>query len=63
MALDWSQLCILPARQSYIRQYGKMTSGPEKAFSVLALVLVLASVSAKRAETITQSLCVIRTKL
>jgi hypothetical protein len=26
MALDWSQLCILPARQSYIRQYGKMAS-------------------------------------
>jgi hypothetical protein len=35
MALDWSQLCILPARQSYIRQYGKMASGPEKAFCVL----------------------------
>jgi hypothetical protein len=34
--LDWSQLCILPARQSYIRHYGKMASGPEKAFSVLA---------------------------
>jgi hypothetical protein len=26
MALDWSQLRILPARQSYIRQYGKMAS-------------------------------------
>jgi hypothetical protein len=36
VALDWSQLCILPARQSYIRQYGKMASGPEKEFSVLA---------------------------
>jgi hypothetical protein len=36
MALDWSQLCILPARQSYSRQYGKMASGPEKAFCVLA---------------------------
>jgi hypothetical protein len=32
--LDWSQLCILPAQQSYIRQYGKMASGLEKAFSV-----------------------------
>jgi hypothetical protein len=28
---------ILPARQSYIRQYGKVASGPEKAFCVLAL--------------------------
>jgi hypothetical protein len=26
MALDWSQLWILPARQSYIRQYSKMAS-------------------------------------
>jgi hypothetical protein len=24
LALGWSQLCILPARQSYIRQYGKI---------------------------------------
>jgi hypothetical protein len=24
LALDLSQLCILPARQSYIRQYGKI---------------------------------------
>jgi hypothetical protein len=63
MALDWIQLCILPARQSYIRQYGNMTSGPEKAFSVLALVLVLPFVSAERAETITQYWCVIRTNL
>jgi hypothetical protein len=29
-------MCILPARQSYIHQYGKMASGPEKTFSVLA---------------------------
>jgi hypothetical protein len=29
-------MCILPARQSYIRQYRKMASSPEKAFSVLA---------------------------
>jgi hypothetical protein len=36
MALDWNQLRILPARQSYIRQYGKMASGTEKAFCVLA---------------------------
>jgi hypothetical protein len=28
MALDLSQLCILSARQSYIRQYGKMASIP-----------------------------------
>jgi hypothetical protein len=35
MALDWSQLCILSARQSYIRQYGKMASGREEAFYVL----------------------------
>jgi hypothetical protein len=35
-AVDWSQLCVLPARQSYIRQYGKMVSGQEKVFSVLA---------------------------
>jgi hypothetical protein len=38
MALDWSHLCILPARQSYNSQYGKMASRPEKAFLVLALV-------------------------
>jgi hypothetical protein len=38
MALHWSQLYILPARQSYILQYGKMASGPEKAFSVLAVL-------------------------
>jgi hypothetical protein len=25
MALDWSQLCILHARQSYILQYGKIS--------------------------------------
>jgi hypothetical protein len=36
LALDWNQLCILPARQSYIRQYGKMASRPEKAFSALS---------------------------
>jgi hypothetical protein len=35
-AVDWSQLCVLPARQSYIHQYGKMASGQEKVFSVLA---------------------------
>jgi hypothetical protein len=35
MALDWSHLRILPARQSCILQYGKMASGPKKAFSVL----------------------------
>lgn len=28
VARDWSQLCILSARHSYIRQYGKMASGP-----------------------------------
>jgi hypothetical protein len=36
MELDWCQLFILPARQSYIRQYIKMASGSEKAFSMLA---------------------------
>jgi hypothetical protein len=29
-------VCILPATQSYIRQYGKMEFGQEKAFSALA---------------------------
>jgi hypothetical protein len=38
LALDWSLLCILPARQSYIRQYGKMASGSEKAFCVSVTV-------------------------
>jgi hypothetical protein len=35
MALDWSQLCILTARQSYIRQHGKMAPRQDKVLSVL----------------------------
>jgi hypothetical protein len=31
LALNWSQLCIVPARQRYIRQYGKMASRLVKA--------------------------------
>jgi hypothetical protein len=49
MSLDWIQLCILPARQSYIRQFSKIASGPKKAFSMLALVCYCC---AERVETI-----------
>ena len=35
LAQDWSQLYIVPARQSYICQYGKMASWAEKALCLL----------------------------
>ena len=36
MTRNGSELCILTARHSYVRKYGKMATGPEKAFCVLA---------------------------
>jgi len=36
LARDWSQLYIVPARQSYVCQYGKMASWAEKALCLLA---------------------------
>jgi hypothetical protein len=56
LVLDWSQLCILPARQSYFRQYGKNgVRAGEGVFWASFSVVVLPSVRAERVETIRQS--------